>query len=455
MDSISFHLDSLPTSLLLLILTTTVIVATFKFTWKKYLHKTQLLNQIPCPVTNLIFGHLDLLMQEQTRLPSKSITEAYFNLINTLGIIYQTGSISSLPSDIQIRFQPGSIKKSGLFRINFTALKPVVHVVSADAAEIILSNSTLLEKPFQYKLLNNWLGNGLLTSSGTHWKEQRKLLSKVFHSQILRSFHPIINQEAITLCQQLLLHSRSKETLNSDESTKTKDDMNNSCLSLKLNDWATSKTCQTFNDSHGHWLLQLLITFSLDIILQTIIGSSMTASDQMEKKREYIQALQEYSILYIKRVSSPWLWNDFLYHNLSTNGSKVKKVIRIMKSYTNCIIEGRIHQMMYSSHFNHSNDINNEDIDSQEGSTQQHLSHQQGQPHSSSDPWTARKGNSSHKSLLDLLLKSHLEDGKISLEQVSNQVDTFVFAGHDTVSLSERFFLSFFLSFFHSFIHKG
>lgn len=433
MDSLSLHLDSLATCLALFI-STTVLIISFKWALNKYLHKSQLLNKIPCPVANLIFGHLNLLMQEQNRLTSKSITEAYFNLINTLGIVYQSGSIDSLPSDNQIKFKPGSMKKSGLFRINFTTFKAVVHVVSADAAEIILSNSSILEKPFQYKLLNNWLGNGLLTSSGCEWKDHRKLLSKAFHSQILKSFHPLINREAITLCRQLLLHSRSKETLNTDENVKTKDHLNNSCLSLKLNDLAASKTCHTFHDSHGHWLLQLLITFSLDIILQTVIGSSMTASDQMDKKREYIQALQEYSILYIKRVSSPWLWNDFIYHNFSTAGSKAKKVIRIMKSYTNCIIEGRMHQMMYSSHFNNnSNDINSEDIDSQEGSTS--TANQEGRC-DTRQPWTSeRKGSvSTRKSLLDLLLKSHLEDGKITLEQVSNQVDTFVFAGHDTVS---------------------
>src|SRR5690606_21030034 len=65
-------------------------------------------------------------------------------------------------------------------------------------------NNQLLDKPWQYRFLKPWLGNGLLTASGIEWKTNRQFLNQVFHSELLTSFQPTFNDEARLLVQNML-----------------------------------------------------------------------------------------------------------------------------------------------------------------------------------------------------------------------------------------------------------
>lgn len=393
MDSLNLHSTYYIFLLILVILCAKLLTKCMIFA-----HKYQLLKKIPSPRSNLLLGHLNLLFNEQNRLPNKSITQAYFNLIDKLGIIYQTGHVDT--HQLDVTFSEPVVKKSSLFKINLTPFRPVVHVVSADAAEIILTNSVLLDKPFQYKLLRNWLGNALLTSSGNNWREQRKLISKVFHNQVVKRFSKIINRHAVNLSRQLLSNSKSRELLDDPLRRETSTDER---LLVKLNQ------SHQLNHCHEHWLLRLLINCSLDIILHTVIGSPINPSDHVDTKCQYIEALREYCTLFIQRISTPWMWSDFVY-NASSAGVKAKRIIRTMKKYTNHMIESKISQVIYAKH---------NDVDTS----------------IPSDEEFAREDSTERKSLLDLLVAHHLLDKRFTVDHLANQIDTFVFAGHDTVSL--------------------
>jgi cytochrome P450 family 4 len=52
-----------------------------------------------------------------------------------------------------------------------------------------------LTKADNYKLLNAWLGTGLITSSGEKWFQRRKILTPAFHFKILEKYVEIIDEQ--------------------------------------------------------------------------------------------------------------------------------------------------------------------------------------------------------------------------------------------------------------------
>lgn len=54
-----------------------------------------------------------------------------------------------------------------------------------------------------YKVMTNWLGDGLLVSHGQKWKNRRKILTPAFHFSILQEFVNIFNKETEDLIEKL------------------------------------------------------------------------------------------------------------------------------------------------------------------------------------------------------------------------------------------------------------
>lgn len=69
--------------------------------------------------------------------------------------------------------------------------------------EIVLSSPTLLDKSDDYEAMRNWLGNGLLLSTGKKWQQRRKMLTPTFHFQILEKFVEVMDENCKTLLQKL------------------------------------------------------------------------------------------------------------------------------------------------------------------------------------------------------------------------------------------------------------
>ena len=295
---------------------------------KGFRKKRQQLLKLPgVKSDSYLLGHLKVLMKVKKSLPSESTTQAYFKMIDDMGIEFQD-------------------KKEGCFRLDLTPLKSVIHLIRKETAEDILTKSAFIDKSFQYHLISNWLGSSLLTSGGETWKGKRKLLSRGFHNRSLQSFVPIIEEHARRLCHQIQerIQNQSK---NSREVTVRDPD-------------------------------KIFLKTTLDIILDATMD--IPSSDDDHSIKEYTDNLHEYSILYIKRVSCPWLWWSPL-HDFTASGKKMNSCIRSMRTFTDNIIRRRIQQT-----------------------------------------------DKSKSCLLDLVLQS------FPLEEARNEVDTFIFAGHDTVS---------------------
>lgn len=65
---------------------------------------------------------------------------------------------------------------------------PVFVVMEPDDLQKILSSQKHTDKIYFYKLLRNFLGNGLITSSGIKWSSHRRYIQPSFHLHILEKF---------------------------------------------------------------------------------------------------------------------------------------------------------------------------------------------------------------------------------------------------------------------------
>jgi cytochrome P450 len=121
---------------------------------------------------------------------------------------------------------------------------------------------------------------------------------------------------------------------------------------------------------------------ALDIICLAAMDKSANA--QSDGNTSYVRAVYAASELLWKRMVSPWLWNDKIY-SLTPSGRHWNSTLNILHGFTREVIESRRRQLAAGAE---------------------------------------QKGT-----FLDLLLNHNLSD-----EALQEEVDTFMFEGHDTTS---------------------
>ncbi|CAH0550618.1 unnamed protein product [Brassicogethes aeneus] len=146
---------------------------------------------------------------------------------------------------------------------------------------------------------------------------------------------------------------------------------------------------------------------TLDIICETAMGTSINAQDS--KNLEYVASVKEMCRLIVVRGFSAFLMYDFLY-KLSWEYPKEKKALKIIHSHTNSVINSRRKEL--------------EEEEKNAG--------------------TAVEDDSGVKkkfAFLDMLLKSSVNGRKLTDEDIREEVDTFMFEGHDTTTSAISFTL--------------
>ncbi|KAH8396162.1 hypothetical protein KR222_004264, partial [Zaprionus bogoriensis] len=66
----------------------------------------------------------------------------------------------------------------------------LVFLTNPNDIELILSGHQHLTKAEEYRYFKPWFGDGLLISTGHHWRHHRKMIAPTFHQSILKSFVP-------------------------------------------------------------------------------------------------------------------------------------------------------------------------------------------------------------------------------------------------------------------------
>ncbi|KAM7433684.1 Cytochrome P450 4V2 [Porites harrisoni] len=150
-------------------------------------------------------------------------------------------------------------------------------------------------------------------------------------------------------------------------------------------------------------IMPYITLLTLDIICVTSMGPSPKA--QEKSSSPYVRAVVRVSELLEHRGRSPWLWPDIIY-NLSPSGREFNKCLDILHGFTDKVIDEQI---------------------AGRAATKRSVG-EQGQQNNS-ECQTKRK----RLAFLDTLLEAY-EDGEISREGVREEVDTFMFEGHDTTA---------------------
>ncbi|CAG2106046.1 unnamed protein product [Medioppia subpectinata] len=209
-----------------------------------------------------------------------------------------------------------------------------------------------IEKPYEYQLLYDWLGKGLLINDCSDlWRERRKLLTPAFHYKILDEFVPIFNEKTDILLDRLR-ESADKESVN---------------------------------------ICDLVFPAALDIITETSTGFKINA--QQKENLDYIQAVQD-----MGRIL--WIFS------MTKMGQQFKHNLNVSQTLTRRVIDERKRYLMQNK-----GNTDLETKDTKDSKTRKRLA------------------------FLDLLLDHHLRDNTLSLEDIREEVDTFIFAGHDTTAI--------------------
>ncbi|XP_022214225.2 cytochrome P450 4d8 [Drosophila obscura] len=245
-------------------------------------------------------------------------------------------------------------------------------IISADAEfnEQLLGSQEHLVKHPVYRVLGQWLGNGLLLSDGKVWHQRRKIITPTFHFSILEQFVEVFDQQS------------------------------NICVE-RLSPRANGRTFDVYRP---------ICMAALDIIAETAMGTKIHA--QAADSTPYAEAVNECTALLSWRFMSIYLQVELLF-TLTHPHLKWRQtqLIRTMHNFTTKVIEERRRTLEEQ---------------------------QRAKISQSADDDVGRKRR---MALLDVLLLASVDGRPLTNDEIREEVDTFMFEGHDTTSSALSFCL--------------
>ncbi|XP_025266590.1 cytochrome P450 4C1-like isoform X1 [Camponotus floridanus] len=246
-----------------------------------------------------------------------------------------------------------------------------------DDLEKILTSTKHIEKSRLYNITHPWLGTGLLTSTGVKWQTRRKILTPAFHFNILNQFVDILIKES-------------------------------DCMTRSLKDVGGTVVKD---------LLPFISEHTLNAICETAMGVSLQKFGEFQQ--QYRNAIHEITELIVYRAFRPWLYNDLLF-SLSPQGRKQKNLLKILHGFTEKVIAERklYHERTGNRYLKNVEDNKETEAEDVEifGIKKKRLA------------------------MLDLLIAVSRETSLTDLD-IREEVDTFMFEGHDTTAAGIMFAL--------------
>ncbi|XP_075543509.1 cytochrome P450 4V2-like [Dermacentor variabilis] len=275
-------------------------------------------------------------------------------------------------------------RPKGFFKI-YAGLNPIVFLCTAETAEPLLSSTSNLKKSVIYDNMHPWLGSGgLLTSYGARWRQHRKLLTPAFHFRVLDNFLPIINDQGERLVQEL---------------------------------------SQLANETYVN-LFPTLSRCALATICETAMGLKVHSPESTSAVSEYERDLETAIKLFMKRVLQPWTWIDAVYW-ATARGVMFGKVVKRLHCFTTKVIVER--QKAEAARRSAARAEGEQDFLDTGGSRGKAPT----VPPAPGTEGTATGTGAERPAFLDLL-SHYYRKGIFSVEDMRQEVDTFMFAGHDT-----------------------
>ncbi|XP_072402618.1 cytochrome P450 4d2-like isoform X1 [Diabrotica undecimpunctata] len=250
-----------------------------------------------------------------------------------------------------------------ILRIHDGPLSTAVFIKDVKLIEHILSSTKLINKARQYQWLHKWLSTGLLTSTGTKWRQRRKMITPAFHFSILENFVHVFETNGNVFIDLL-----KKEV-----------------------------------DKPSIDITPFVALCTLDIICEAAMGIKLNS--QVTKTSKYVRSVKEVCKIFGMRQYS--IIHPTLYP-LTLNYFVEKRAIKILHAHTDNIIEQRITER---------NKCVKDKIGVDEFNQKKRLA------------------------FLDLLLESTIDEKALTRLDIREEVDTFMFEGHDTTSSAISFAL--------------
>lgn len=156
------------------------------------------------------------------------------------------------------------------------------------------------------------------------------------------------------------------------------------------------------SDGKSFNVYPLITNCTLDMICETAMGVEVNAMEKSDS--EYVTAIAKISENTLRRAVRPWLHIDFIFNNFSSIGKEYKKCTSILHGFTNKVIQERKEAF--------------EKLSLQSKLTEEDL----------------LMGKKNRMAFLDLLIEASDNGKKLSDEDIREEVDTFMFEGHDTTT---------------------
>ncbi|XP_052771346.1 cytochrome P450 4F4-like isoform X2 [Mya arenaria] len=149
-----------------------------------------------------------------------------------------------------------------------------------------------------YRLLQEWMGEGLLMSEGRKWERSRKLLTPAFHFSILSGYVDVMNRASDTFQEKVL---------------------------------------DQMSESDSMDIYPLACRATLDTMMKCSL--SFDGCMQSTENDDYVQAVQRMSTLLWNRMLNPFI-PAWLY-KLTPEGREWSRLIKLLQTFTGNIIESR------------------------------------------------------------------------------------------------------------------
>ncbi|XP_057324592.1 cytochrome P450 4C1 [Microplitis mediator] len=248
---------------------------------------------------------------------------------------------------------------------------PVVNIHHPDDVEVLLSSTKNIRKSLVYDVIRPWMQDGLLLSTGEKWRSRRKILTPAFHFNNL------------------------KEHLN---------------FMIEHTDRVINEIKSGANDGVIKEVLPLLTTFTLKTICESTMGVPIKGSDDDEDN--YKESVHRIGEIFLYRGTRPWLMNNWIF-GLTSKGREQSRLLKYLHGFSNKIIKERIsyHEKTGGKYLNDSSSAaSNSNSQSDDGTKRRRLA------------------------FLDILIAASKRELGVDRKGISEEVDTFVFEGHDTTA---------------------
>ncbi|XP_052865272.1 cytochrome P450 4d1-like [Anopheles cruzii] len=170
------------------------------------------------------------------------------------------------------------------------------------------------------------------------------------------------------------------------------------------------KMLQPFAESSKSFDIFPQVTLcALDVICETAMGTKLNA--QVNSNSTYVLAVKEITNLIQLRFYDFLIRYNFFFR-LSSNSRKQKKVLKVLHDYTNSVIQDRRQQLATAKSGDGSAELSDHDL-----------------------------GIKKRMAFLDMLLQSTIDGQPLTDLEIREEVDTFMFEGHDTTTSAISFLL--------------